>query len=273
MFPMSFKEDFSGNAWFQQEDREYKLNHGVAGAHASIAFQCEDCWVLNLEHRLPVPGRDDALLMFIRRANLDAIAGRSPSTSTSHSDEVKRIVRNCKLIGKTPNIPPRGPMPIADQSGMGIAIDMLLNSVTAKSRIKGQAFVQYGTMRKVRATYTTGWESSPQGIAEGTSFNKGMGQGSTLTTCPTQQKWFTMFSLGMETRMGYATKADRALHINIILRLLELVIEEASMSSDLVESELYKFGAAIVAAICGSLRGPEVFKMDLAGLRAHIHLG
>jgi hypothetical protein len=164
-------------------------------------------------------------------------------------------------------------MPIADQSGMSTAVDMLLCSLTAKARIKGQNFVQYGTMRRVRSSFSTGWESSPQGIDEGASFERGSGRGATLTKCPTQQKWFSCFSIGVEIRMGHASKANRALSIAIVLRILELVKEEIASGNQETTREYIKFGAAIVVAICGSLRGPEVFKLDLAGLRTFIHLG
>ena len=56
---MSQIEDTSGNIWFKQEKHEERLNHTVRGAHAVIPFQCEDCWMLNLEGRLPVAGLDD----------------------------------------------------------------------------------------------------------------------------------------------------------------------------------------------------------------------
>ena len=270
---MFLKEDASGNVWYQQEDREFALNHGAAGAHASIPFQCERCWMLNLEGRLPIDGRDEAYMMMIRRANLDAMSGRAASTSKSHADEIKRSVRNCALIGKTPNIPPRGPMPLSDTVGMGVAVDMIARSLTSSSRIKGQAYVQFGTVRKARATFSTGWESSPQGILEGASFGSSAGRGFTLTLCPTQQKWFNTFTIGIETRMGYATKANKALHIDIILRILELVHEEASTADQVVAKEYWKFGAAIVVGICASLRGPDIFKMDLAGIREFVHLG
>ena len=229
--------------------------------------------MLNLEGRLPIAGRDDPYLMIIRRANLDAMSGRAVATSKNHADEIKRVVRNCALIGKTPNIPPRGPMPLVDSVGMGIAVDMITRSLTSTSRIKGQDFVQFGTIRKVRATFSTGWESSPQGIQEGATFKSGTGRGSTLTLCPTQQKWFNTFAIGIETRMGYATKADKALHIDVVLRILDLVEEEVGGASVTVANEYYKFGAAMVVGICASLRGPDIFKMDLAGIREFVHLG
>ena len=82
---MKVHEDYLGNLWFKQEAHEHRLNHAVKGAHAVIPFQCEDCWLLNLEGRLPVAKLDDTYKMMIRRANLDAIAGRAESTIKSHA--------------------------------------------------------------------------------------------------------------------------------------------------------------------------------------------
>jgi hypothetical protein len=183
------------------------------------------------------------------------------------------MVKNSSLIHKTPTIPPRGPMPLHDQSGMGTAIDILLASLTAKPRIRGQTFVQFGTVRKLRGSFSTAWESSPQGIAEGASFDRGSGRGATLTSCPSQQKWFSCFSIGAEMRMGHATKANRALSIPIVLCLLDLAREEMDGADAERARKFCKFGAAIVVAITASLRGPEVFKLDLAGIRAFIDLG
>ena len=67
-FPMKVQEDHQGNLWFKQEKHEHRLNHAVKGAHDVIPFQCEDCWMLNLEGRLPVDKLDDTYIMMIRRA-------------------------------------------------------------------------------------------------------------------------------------------------------------------------------------------------------------
>ena len=73
--------------------------------------------------------------------------------------------------------------------------------------------------------------------------------------------------------MGYTTEANRALRIQTVVRVLELVKEEAEESPPGLAGELYKFKAAVVVAQCGSLRGPEVLTMDLAGMWTHIELG
>ena len=83
-------------------------------------------------------------------------------------------------------------MPIGDRVGMGVVVNMLTHSMTAKPRLRGQKFVQFDTIRKVRGTYSSVWESSPVGVWDGATFLVGTGR-VTTTTCPTQQKWFGLF--------------------------------------------------------------------------------
>ena len=58
----------------------------------------------------------------------------------------------------------------------------------------------------------------------------------------------------------------------MIVKLLELVKEEAEEKDRNIASEFFKVRAAIATAVCASLRGPEVFMMELSALRKHIHL-
>ena len=111
--------------------------------------------MLNLESRRPVPGLDDAYVMYLRQANLDAMGGRSVATIEAHANAIKQNVQNCMLIRKTPTLPARGPMPVGDRVGMGVAVDMLIHSMTAKPRLRGQKFVQFDTVRKVRGMYSS----------------------------------------------------------------------------------------------------------------------
>jgi hypothetical protein len=66
-------DDEEGNKWYKHKKRVHWVNHGVQGAHASIHFQCEHCWLINLKGHPPVERLDDAYVMLIRQANLDAI--------------------------------------------------------------------------------------------------------------------------------------------------------------------------------------------------------
>ena len=63
---MKVQEDYQGNLWFKQEKHEHMLKHTVKGAHAVIPFQCDNCWMWNLEGRLPVDKLDDTYIMMIR---------------------------------------------------------------------------------------------------------------------------------------------------------------------------------------------------------------
>ena len=267
---MAVQQDVEGNLWFKQEKHEYRLNHAVRGAHAVIPFQCEDCWMLNLEGRLPVDKLDDTYLMLIRRANLDAIAGRSKTTIEGHANAVMRAARNCSYFGKTPALPERGPMPFKDDTGMGLAVEMEYYSMTAKGRITEH--IQWDSVRKPRSTFTKCFQSSREGIKEGFAFGSGIAK-STFTSCPTQSDWFAHFCLGAESRIGFASAANKPLHIRVLLRVLEKIKEEAAHQPWEIAKELLKVGAALTVAQAGSLRGPEVFQLDLAGIRNHILLG
>jgi len=78
---------------------------------------------------------------------------------------------------------------------------------------------------------------------------------------------------GAKSRMGYTTQRQQPLGTSIIVKLLELVREEAEEQDRDVASEFFKVGAAIATAVCALLRGPEVFMMELSALRKHIQLG
>jgi hypothetical protein len=142
-FPLQVTEDERGNVWFKEEQCTLGINQGVRGVHTVMPFQCEDCWMTNLEGRCPAPGLDYAYIMRICQANLDTMGGRAVSTIGSHAAAVKRTVTNCGRIRKSPTLPTRGPMPLADHLGMGIAIEMLFNSLMARPRLKGKAHIQF----------------------------------------------------------------------------------------------------------------------------------
>jgi hypothetical protein len=102
--------------------------------------------------------RSDKYLMCDRCTNLDAITGKSPLTILAHLRETRGVVlRNAKLVNKTPSYHPRRPYSLLDPVGMGVAVDMLLKSITARGRIKDH--VQFSTIRKIRATHTKNFGS------------------------------------------------------------------------------------------------------------------
>ncbi len=132
-------QDEEGNKWYKHETRLHQINHGVRRAHSLIQFQCEDCWMINLEGRLPAEGLDDACIMLICQANLDAMGGRAVATIKAHASAILQTIHNCQQFRKTPTIPPRGPIPMLDSVGMGLAVKLLFHLITAVPRIKGES--------------------------------------------------------------------------------------------------------------------------------------
>ena len=106
MFKIVEMRDAAGHVWHKQGDFEQRLNYGVAGEHASTIIQCERCWMINLEGRLPIPGKDDLYVACIRRATRDNAASRAISTIKSHSQAVTRMVRDSEELGSSPFLPP-----------------------------------------------------------------------------------------------------------------------------------------------------------------------
>jgi len=78
---------------------------------------------------------------------------------------------------------------------------------------------------------------------------------------------------GAESRMGYTSQRQQPLGIGVISKLLKIIKEEAEDQEREVAREYIKVGAAVETAVCGSLRGSEVFMMELSALRRHIHMG
>ena len=73
--------------------------------------------------------------------------------------------------------------------------------------------------------------------------------------------------------MGYSSQRNRPLGIGVVAKMLELVLDEAANQERFVAREYMKFGAAAALAVCASLRGNEVFLLDLAGMRRYIDVG
>jgi len=170
------------------------------------------------------------------------MGGRAVATIEGHVAVVKQTIQNLRLIRKTPTIPHRGPMPLADNLGMGMAVDMLYSSLLAKPRLKGESFIQFDSMQCPRATFTAAWESLPSGIEEGATFATGTMR-VTVTTCPTQQKWFGLFLRGAESRMGYRSQQNQPLGVGVVAKMLEMVLEEVADQEKHIAKEFMKSGA------------------------------
>lgn len=89
--PMRRIEDEHGNPWHNDKKKIYALNTGAKGVHCCATFQCEVCWMRNLEGRDLGP-LNGAYIQSIRCATLDSISGKSRNTIAGHRRRNKRIV-------------------------------------------------------------------------------------------------------------------------------------------------------------------------------------
>ena len=268
---MAVLVDEAGEEWEKQKKRNLRLNSGVPGVHAVVPIQCEICWIRNLEGCDLDRVKHCQYMECIRRANLDAINARASSTIEGHVRFIKKAVENAESINRTPFFKERGPFPLGDPIGMGLAVDLLLKSIFSKGQIK--PWIQFHSMRTGRSTYTVTWGSSPAGIMDGACFNSARSR-IQFTYCPSESIWFKDFLLGAEDRMGYDTKNQRDLPILAIVAMIGRIEADIESSDDHSQvNRLIKAAALITVLTAASLRGNEGFYLDIAGTRKYLPRG
>ncbi len=261
-------QDESGYEWRQPGD-ELRFKHGRNGNHLVSVFQCDFCIFINLLRRKPVHAseRDQLVLCCIRRANLDAMWSRETSTVRSTTHAVQKTVSLLGELGISPDYPALGPFPLTDQLGYGVAIAMLLKSLEPGRYSDHQ---QFETIRKLRAGYHNVYMSS----VEGAFSLRSVGGDRTkhfLNVCPTHSSWFEQFATGCLRRMGQEVRQDRAISLALMHALMHLFDTEWDSTTDpTLRFHIASHGAYCVICFCGSFRGPEVFLVDLFGLRKHL---
>ena len=59
-----------------------------------------------------------------------------------------------------------------------------------------------------------------------------------FTSCPSESNWFSHFGLGAESRIGFASEANKPLHIKIVVKVLNMIKAEADRQPSIVANEL-----------------------------------
>ena len=268
---MAVLYDEAGDEWEKQGKRTARLNTGIPGVHAVCPVQCERCWIRNLEGCDLDKVKHCQYEECIRRANLDAMNARARGTIEQHVSFIKNAVENAASINRTPFFKERGPFPLGDPVGMGLAVDLLLKSIFSKGQIKD--YIQFDTMRKGRSTYTVTWGSSPAGIMDGACFNSTRSR-IQFTYCPSESGWFKDFLLGAQDRMGYDTRKQLDLSILAIVAMIEQIESDIDTSEDVTQvNRLIKTAALVTILTAASLRGHEGFYLDIAGTQKYLHKG
>jgi hypothetical protein len=260
--------DENGFVWTShQELNRYQV--GRAGNHLTTVFQCDDCIFLNLLQRRPLPHslKDNLTMCCIRRINLDALWGKETSTVDSTARAVRQTVSLLAPLGIQPQYPALGPFPLDDTLGYGVAIAMLLKSLEPG---RYDTYQQFATIRKLRAGFHNVYMSSSVGAMSLRTVGGDKGK-HFLNTCPTHSSWFENFAVGCLRRMGQEVRQDRAVSLLVMHELMAIWGREWTSTTDPHQKlRLASLAAYCVICFCGSFRGPEVFLVDLFGLRKYL---
>lgn len=193
--------------------------------------------------------------------------GREPATVRSTVLAVTHTISVLRQVGVTPSYPDLGPFPVRDTLGYGIAIAMLLKSLSPGRYDEHQ---QFETIRKLRAGFYNVYMSSVDGAVSLRSVG-GDKPKQFLNVCPTYSSWFDHFATGCVGRMGQEVRQDRAISLLLMHALMGQFETEWTAAHDLGAKFLIaSLGAYSIICFCGSFRGPEGFLVDLFGLAKYL---
>jgi hypothetical protein len=241
------------------------------GDHLFCPFECDGCCFYRLRGELPNPAshQDRHLLVYIRRANLDAFWARRPGTVQG----LVRLFAEQVEIGESfgfDMFEPPGHFTEGYQSGLKAAIGVL-----ARSQKPGrhEAKMKYSAARKARTVHTDIYQASVRGV-EGALVLRSERTRQVATEAPTDSAFFTAFMVGLKARIGERRKQDAAISIHVMLAkqaLLEAEWEQAIEAGDRFwQREVAENAAFFLFLYCGSLRGFEGPLVVLSELRAQI---
>lgn len=246
------------------DERRYVM--GRDGDNLITPFQCDLCHFRNLMRRDPIKNlaQDVRLTKLIRRANLDALWSREPTTVSGNLLVARQGVNMATALGFQDQLfRPMGPFPLEDSFGMAAAIVMLQQSLKPGKYAKT---VQFGTARKFRSCFSNIYQATVEGqqamvMAKDT-------RKLVVTKCPTYGEFFERFVKGMHKRMGEIVKPDRALSL-VILKEICSQLEDEWLEPDSDKWEIAMEGAFYLIAYCCALRGEEMQMTDLYGILRH----
>jgi hypothetical protein len=212
--------------------------------------------------------KDGLALSCIRRANLDSLWSREPST-VNRNARARTMEDLGDVLGFESVAPSMGPFPLEDTFGMKIACVTLTKSLAPG---KWEEMVQYATARRMRSVFSNLYHASYQG--ESLSVMAYETQKMFTTPCPTYGYWYQRFNLGLHKRMGDVVRSDFAVTAGIINALLNGLDEEWNDAPNWkMRLETVEMAFVLVSGYCCGLRGEEIMKIDLAGLLKYLEIG
>lgn len=165
---------------------------------------------------------------------------------------------------------PKESRPLEDECTMGFAATMIIWSLDKE---KNEEFVQFNTVRSMRAAYSNYRRSS--GRQEDVSILMRGQTKLTGSTSPTNTIWFENFMMGFHKRVGDVSQPGKAILIELMCAMMKRFEKQwDEIKGDKMKEKEVLFPALFsLVAYTGSLRGEEVPFMDLEETRTKTWLG
>jgi hypothetical protein len=204
---------------------------------------------------------DVEIMALIRRASLDALWSREPTTVSANLREAVRMEKFTSRVKLPCVTPAMGPFPLQDDFGMLPAIALLDRSLD-----KGvyADHVQWGTFRKAMSVVTNITQAGVGGL--GNSVGAYERNRTWISTVATHQFWYSRFYHGVHKRVGEVRKPDEIITIDVlhaIDKILEKVWKNATTQAQ--KRRACEMGAWLMGGYCTGLRGEEMLLIDMLG--------
>ena len=262
-------------SWIKKgEDKRF--TEGIDGAFLVVPFQCDRCWFRVLETREPRKNsyQDNRILGYIRRVNLDLIWSRAPGTISATRDSIKMMIKMWKELGLSIDLPSLGPWPEDDKVGFRVALAEV--RYAQRPGVNASTHLQFDTVRKLRTAFNHVHEVGKAIAGVNISGFKGMkGDIYGASNCPTDSRFFQLFTRGLLLRLGKQTRSNWGLDYNalhVILNNLETDLLQVDLSP-MERRKIIMIGSFLVIGFVCGLRGNEIFLVEAEGLQKMIIKG
>jgi hypothetical protein len=231
------------------------------GDHLFCPFQCELCHFRNIQGRSPNRGLgpldDTELMKSLRRVNLDAFWSRKPTTVAQHLGKVNRDLQIAHEMGMSnPPMPKLGAAAIVARHSMdpGITEDT----------------VQFETVRKIKSAFVNLYQASVENASTAVIGGKD-GKKQLVMGVPIYHGWYDRSQTGMHHHMGDNIVQDYGLSRKAAMALQGLLEAEwaASRESEPKRLEVAQLACFVFLGYARALRGEEITKIELGGVRKY----
>ena len=274
MFHVQEARNEAGAVWKRKKD-EGRFMTAKDGDMWCAPFQCDWCWFVNLERRIPKEGNlvDDRLLDYIRRVNLDIMWSREGGTVGTTVTQIRKMIRLCKDLGMSIIDVPIGPWPVVDDVGFRLAI-LMLRASQEKGR-NDKDYVQFDSIRKLRSGFSNIYENSARGHQTTLAFRGDKGKAYRFSTCETESRLFAKFVRGLESRMGRQVESNVGLDHRILLAICRNYDKELADTSVNFDRKrlIIMVGSYLMVCFGASLRGNEGLYLEGSSLCLMIGYG